>query len=901
MAVLVKIAVDDKGNPKILEVNKNINKLKKSANDLGPVLEKAFAFAGVLLGLQKVAQGIGAATDEVLKYEQAMARIKGIGDITGDSLKSTSNLARDMAKHTEFSASAIAGAMLEVVKMGFKAEELKNVMPSMLDLASAAMMDLNYAATNTISTMNQFGMSKTIEEVTRATNVLATVLNATGSDAEDFMESMKYAGAVAKTTGMSFEETAAMMGVLADAGIKGTQAGTTLRSMFIRFMQPTGAVKEGLKKLNIEGKTLSEVLFGLKKQGLSVIDFLETFDRTAITGTMRLADEDAMNKLKELNVDLLAQAVKIKDVADLVRDNLTDSFKQLVNNLNEIALSIFDAFGDRPRDAIAGLIEQVQVLDKWVDTNHKTFQNAAKVMASVLEIGGKLASTVLPALVDNFKLISATIVGIMVANRLPGMVKNFEGLDKTLSYTGVWSKTFSGFASNVGLAATAATTLSVAIDAIYNAWSQMIDKNTANVAIKTSIPDLEKQRDLVRKLRDHQEDIEEMQNRAGWRNTNDPKKQAYYKKAYAELKALEQEYITGPYGGAEAFNFNVGNFDKSSKFLHNLEQRLQALRSSTKTTPTTPPTTPKPPKPPDTPDKDGKEEKIKPWMQLGVRGSFLDTGYEKFEPKLNMDKAWEAEVESYNLLSEVLLDIDRDREQKQLQAEYDAHKLIVDSYWSMGESIASIYETISMKKAQIAIDAAEKEKAAIEQRFDAEIAAASGSTFRREMAEQKKAKAIIEADKKIEAAKRAAEKRQKAIDSAMATANVFKAVIGTIAETHGSASVRIAAGAVVAGIVGSYLAELVAINYRDGSQGLVTGPGNATSDSVNAKVSAGEWVLSKRDVDKLGGPSSIQQAIDRGSSYTNNRSNSITINTVIGTKQYVRESLIPEIRKELAR
>lgn len=920
--ILIKIAVDDKGNAKILDIGKNAKKVQKDIVDLDGVMKKVFAAGAVIYGIRAIGTGFQAATSEVIKYELALKRIQGIGQMAGTELDKAGKAARKLATETEYSASTIANSMLELVKAGFqKSEDLIQAVPSVLNLATASMMDLNYAATNTLSTMRQFNMGN--EETARVANVMAGVLNATGSDAEDFMESMKYAGTVANVTGMSFEETAAMLGVLADAGIKGSQAGTTLRQMFLSLMQPTEATKKGLEKLNISGKTLSEVLYSLKQNGYTVLDFLEQFDKRAITGVLRLADDKAADKIKNLNIDLLNQMVTIGGISDTIRTSLDSTLKILVNNLNEVVLSIFDAFGPRPKDALDGIIKSVQDLDKWVDSNQDKIRELADVAGKVIEVAEELAKIlggVLLTGLDNLGL----VVGLLATSQLPKLLRGFNSVINVLPslttatdqlYTtsfkvkenfawyekakipgaiNTWTTSFEGLTAALAGGALAGGALYLALDQILRAWNSTLDRNMANVGVQTTPEGMKKQYDLVEKIKQNFDKIAAMEEAYGkigsW--TKDTELVKRYNALIRERNDLERQYI-GPegFGGRDAYKVFAGDAEAASKTLINLHSRMYPKFEEPKSED-------KPTKKPKDLDIVGPEnifdilKKMEEESDSDLEEAFKNT------TKV-IDEAYQTSLE--NRLISQLENQERSLEAHKRHAEQEKEivKSMSDSYWSMGESITSVYETIAEKKLQIAIESAEKEKQLVEDRFDTEIRLASGSAWRREMLEQRKAQAIVEAEKKVEAAKNAMEKRQRFVSNMKATADVTRAIIGTIAETHGNAALRIAAGLSVGALAGGYLAQLVSINYRDG--GLVTGPGNTTSDSVPAVLSQGEWVLKARDVDRLGGPSGVQEIIDRGVTNNNRQGDIYITGTVLGTKQFVREVLLPDIRKELRR
>ena len=229
MSVLLKINVNDQGNPALEKLQWNAKKAKASVEPLGETLKKAFSTASMLIGMDRLIDGMKSLGTEAAKFELNMKRIQGIGNVT-KGLDMMSKSVRDLAFTTEYSASQISSAMLDMVKAGFDdPAAVAKAMPNVINLATTAMMDLNYAAENSVDILKAFGLEN--EETARVANVMANSLNMTTMNAEDYFEAIKYVSSVSTAMNVSLEETSVMLGMLANAGIKGSQAGTSLRSI----------------------------------------------------------------------------------------------------------------------------------------------------------------------------------------------------------------------------------------------------------------------------------------------------------------------------------------------------------------------------------------------------------------------------------------------------------------------------------------------------------------------------------------------------------------------------------------------------------------------------------------------------------------------------------------------
>ena len=114
--LLLKIAVDDKGNPAIINLGKNAQKTQQQVMPLGNVMKAVFASAVVFKGIQLLTQGLRQAVSQAIEFELAVKRIGAIGGVSGDKLAGLSELARQLAVETEHSAVSIANAGLEIKK-----------------------------------------------------------------------------------------------------------------------------------------------------------------------------------------------------------------------------------------------------------------------------------------------------------------------------------------------------------------------------------------------------------------------------------------------------------------------------------------------------------------------------------------------------------------------------------------------------------------------------------------------------------------------------------------------------------------------------------------------------------------------------------------------------------------
>ena len=185
--------------------------------------------------------GLGAAAVKMGNdFEAQMSRVKAISGATEEQFGSLNDLALKLGAETAFSASEAAMGMENLASAGFTVQEIIDSLPGVLDLAASSGTDLATATEIAASAVRGFGLEA--DQTGHVADVFAEAAARTNAQTEDMGEAMKYIAPVAAAMGQSLEETAAAVGIMSDAGIKGSQAGTSLRGAFSRLAKPTEAM-----------------------------------------------------------------------------------------------------------------------------------------------------------------------------------------------------------------------------------------------------------------------------------------------------------------------------------------------------------------------------------------------------------------------------------------------------------------------------------------------------------------------------------------------------------------------------------------------------------------------------------------------------------------------------------
>ena len=327
-------------------------------------------------------------------FEAQMSRVQAIAGATKEELELLTNQAIDLGAETSFSATEAASGMENLASAGFSTNEIMEAMPGLLDLAASSGAELATASEIAASAIRGFGLEAS--QSSHVADVFAEASARTNAQVEDMGEAMKYVAPVAKTVGLSIEETAAAIGIMSDAGIKGSQAGTTLRSGLTRIVKPTKQVKEAMEELDVEFynsdgtmKSLTEIIDTLQKSTSGLTDkvknqaLAQIFGTEALSGMLALvnrgsSDLDSMTKSFE-NCDGAAQ-----DMADTMLDNTKGSIEELSGSLESAGIAIQKALAPEIKD-LAKWIQDL--VDDFNDLSDEEKQNIVRTGLLVAAIG----------------------------------------------------------------------------------------------------------------------------------------------------------------------------------------------------------------------------------------------------------------------------------------------------------------------------------------------------------------------------------------------------------------------------------------------------------------------------------------------------------------------------------
>ncbi|EHR33436.1 phage tail tape measure protein, TP901 family, core region [Helcococcus kunzii ATCC 51366] len=345
----------------------NTSGFTKGLKGLGSLAGKAVA--GVTKAVIGVTAGIAAfgvaAVKTGMEFEAQMSRVQAISGATGEELKELNKLAVKLGADTAFSAKEAADGMENLASAGFDTKEIMSAMPGLLDLAAVSGGDVAKASEVAASTLRAFGLEAS--KAGHIADVFARAAADTNAEVDDMGEAMKYVAPVAKAMGQTVEETAAAIGLMSDAGIKGSQAGTTLRGAFSRLVKPTkkmNAVMDelGLKFFDAQGnmKPLNGIISELQRgtKGLTQEQknqaIVTLFGQESLSGMLALV-EAGPDKLNELTKSLKNSDGAADEMARTMQNNVQSGIEQMLGSLETLQIKIFQSV-DKPLGNAIGKI-----------------------------------------------------------------------------------------------------------------------------------------------------------------------------------------------------------------------------------------------------------------------------------------------------------------------------------------------------------------------------------------------------------------------------------------------------------------------------------------------------------------------------------------------------------------
>lgn len=380
-------------------IGNNLQSAGKSMTSAGSTLTKTVTTPVLGLGT--------AAVKVTSDFESAMSKVSAISGATGGDLDALNKKAQEMGAKTKFSATESAEAFTYMAMAGWKTEDMLSGIDGIMSLAAADGLDLATTSDIVTDALTAFGLSAS--DSGHFADVLAKASSNANTNVSMLGESFKYAAPVAGALGYSAEDTAIALGLMANAGIKGSQGGTALRGSLTRLIKPTddaAALMEqyGLSMTNADGsmKSLGEVMNMLRDKlgGLTEAEQAQVaaqiFGQEAMSGMLAIinASDSDYAKLTDAIYDADGAA---QQMADTMLDNLSGQLTLLKSALEGLAIQFGEILMPYIKQFVTWLQNLTQRLQELTPEQKEQVVKWAAIAAAigpVLMVLGKLTTSV---------------------------------------------------------------------------------------------------------------------------------------------------------------------------------------------------------------------------------------------------------------------------------------------------------------------------------------------------------------------------------------------------------------------------------------------------------------------------------------------------------------------------
>lgn len=312
-----------------------------------------------------------------MSFQSEMSNVSAVSGATGSDLTKLTNKAKELGKSSKYSATEVAQAMGYMGMAGWKAGEMIDGAAGIINLAAASNTDL--ARTSDIVTDALTAFGKSAKDSGKFADVMAATSANANTNVELMGETFKYVGSVAGAMNYSIKDVALATGLMANSSIKGSAAGTALRSMMTRMAKPTkesatamDALGMSLTDGNGKMKSFKRVLLDLRKGMKGMTEDQKASYAAMLGGQEAMAGVLAIANASEKDFAKLSTAIDksknaAKEMADTKMDNLQGSVVTLQSRFEGLGITIFNQVGDALKGSVDTGIKAIDVLDKKLE------------------------------------------------------------------------------------------------------------------------------------------------------------------------------------------------------------------------------------------------------------------------------------------------------------------------------------------------------------------------------------------------------------------------------------------------------------------------------------------------------------------------------------------------------
>ena len=420
----------------IVETEQALEKLEKQAGESSVALqkisvtganfqevgEKIESVGKSLLPVTTAITGVGVAGIKVASdFEKAMSGVQAITGATGEDFEKLRETAIDLGATTSFSSGEVAEAMTEMAKAGWTTKQIIEGMAGVLDATAASGENLGTVATIVADAITGFGLSA--KDSARVADLMTQAANSGTIGVSDLGESYKYLAPLAQSMGLSIEDVTTALSAMSMAGIKGSQAGTSLRTVLANMAKPSSTVADAMDELGIsitnsDGsfQSLEQIITTMRTKFSGLTDDQKAYYATALAGKEGMSGLISLLNLTQEEYEALTASMNncsgiAGQTAAVMQDNLQSKVEQLGGSLESLAIKL----SEYVIPYLTGLVEKITAT---VDA----FTNLSPgVQKAVLVVGGVVA-VLGPLLIVIGKVISAVGTIMTIIPKLAGLL-----------------------------------------------------------------------------------------------------------------------------------------------------------------------------------------------------------------------------------------------------------------------------------------------------------------------------------------------------------------------------------------------------------------------------------------------------------------------------------------------
>lgn len=381
------------------KIGNNISGAGKTLTSVGTTLTKNVTVP--LLGIG--AAGIKVAAD----FDKGMSEVKAISGAQGKTFDALRNKAIELGASTAFSANEVAAAMTEMAKAGWNSQQIIDGMGGVLDAAAASGEGLASVSTIVADAITGFGLEA--KESSRVADLLTKAANSGTIGIADLGETFKYISPVANSMGLSIEDVTTAVAAMSMAGIKGSQAGTSLRGMLTRMVKPTDAVAVAMDELGIvltnqDGsfKSLDTIVGEMRGSFGGLTDEQKTYYAAVLAGQEGMSGLLSLLNLTEEEYNAIALSMDnakgvAQETAAVMQDNLASKVEQLGGSLESLAIKLADHLIPHVQNFViwlTSLVDKFTALDSETQKTILKFAGFLAAIGPVTAVVGKVTTGV---------------------------------------------------------------------------------------------------------------------------------------------------------------------------------------------------------------------------------------------------------------------------------------------------------------------------------------------------------------------------------------------------------------------------------------------------------------------------------------------------------------------------